>query len=449
MLIRFIAENVLSFNKETEFNMLAGDIRRHPDHLYKFPKIELLKSAVIYGANGAGKSNLFKALQLLRKIVLKGNISPIAPNKYFRLEQNEKKPSTIEIEFIINNVGYAYGVSYHAGVVKEEWLYVLHYGKKEDEIVFERKSNNKGKASLKLSSRYTKSAKDKLLVELYEEDLLRPDNLFIHLAKDKKFKEVTAAFEWFLQNMVFIFPKMGNFDFITSFLDSEQFKKFVNETVSSFDTGITEMDVRSIPLNSYFGENDMRERDDVLRAIQNRGPLPVGPTGNAIALIEDGIPVVKKLVSYHLNEQGEKVEFELAEESDGTLRLIDFIPLLYFLVITPVAVFIDEIDHSIHPSLLKDFITKVQEIPNKKGQLIITTHEANLLDLDLFRQDEIWFAEKNKKGESHFYPLSDFNVRPDLDIRKGYLSGRFGAIPFLANLKDLNWEKYAEKKQGV
>lgn len=446
MLIRFTAENIFSFNKETEFNMLAGDIRRHPDHLVKFPNIELLKSAVIYGANGAGKSNLLRALELLYEIVNEGSIKTAPLNNYFKLGQNEKHPTTLEVEFVYDKVGYAYGISYHAGTVKEEWLYRLHYGKKDDELIFERKTNHKGKETLKLASKYTKSPKDKLLIELYEEDLLKPDSLFIHQAKDKKFKEVTAAFEWITQNIAIISPKTKNFNFIKSLLVSTQFKSFVNETISSFDTGIQEIDVRSIPFNRYFGEDDIRERDRVLKAIQNGEYLTVGSTEDAIALMENGVPIVKKIVSYHVNEKGEKVEFELSEESDGTLRLIDFIPFLYLLVLAPISIFIDEIDQSLHPSLLKDFITKVQQIPNKKGQLIITTHESNLLDLDLFRQDEIWFAEKNKNGESQFYPLSDFNVRPDLDIRKGYLSGRFGAIPFLANLKDLNWDKYAEKE---
>lgn len=446
MLIRFTAENILSFNKETEFNMLSGDIRRHPDHLFKFPNIELLKSAVIYGANGAGKSNLCQVLHLLYKIVNKGSIDIALSDKHFRLEQNEKQPTSLEVEFIKSKVGYAYGLTYHAGVVKEEWLYRLHYGKKDDELIFERKINNKGKQALKLSSKYTKTAKEKLLVELYEDDLLKSDNLFIHLAKDRKYKDITAAFDWFESHLAIMFPHTRNVNFIKSFLDSEKFKIFVNETIAGFETGITRIDVQSIPFNSYFGEDNIPERDQVLKAIQTGAYQRVGSTGNAIALIEDGVPFVKKIVSYHTNEQGEEMIFELTEESDGTRRLIDFIPMLFLLLGAPVTIFIDEIDQSLHPSLLKDFITIVQKIPNKKGQLIITTHESNLLDLDLFRQDEIWFAEKNNKGESHFYPLSDFNVRPDLDIQKGYLSGRFGAIPFLANLKDLNWDKYAEKE---
>ncbi|OMP76262.1 ATP/GTP-binding protein [[Flexibacter] sp. ATCC 35208] len=446
MLIRFTAENFLSFNKETEFNMLPGDIRRHPDHIFRFPKVELLKSAVIYGANGAGKSNLFKTLTALRDVVLEGHIDIIDPKSYFRLGKNEGKASTLEIEFIKNKIGYAYGLSIHKGIVKEEWLYKLNYGKKDDELVFERKSNARGKETLKLSQNYTKSPKEKLLVELYEEELLKPSNLFIHLAKDKKFKEITDAFEWFEQYMYIIFPQMVNFHFIKLFLDNNQFKVFLNETISSFETGIKEINVESIPLHQYFGESNIQERERVLRAILNGDTLPVSSTDNAIALMEDGNPIVKKFISYHVNDSGEKTEFDLFEESDGTLRLIDFIPLLFLLVSESVTIFIDEIDKSIHPSLLKDFITKIQQIPNKKGQIIFTTHESNLLDLDLFRQDEIWFAEKNQKEESHFYPLSDFNVRPDLDVRKGYLSGRFGAIPLLANLKDLNWDKYAEEE---
>ena len=83
---------------------------------------------------------------------------------------------------------------------------------------------------------------------------------------------------------------------------------------------------------------------------------------------------------------------------------------------------------------------------NTKGQLIFTTHEANLLDMNIFRQDEIWFAEKNAKGATHLYSLSDFKPRCDLDIRKGYLKGRFGAIPFTADLENLNWNNYDTKK---
>jgi AAA15 family ATPase/GTPase len=164
-------------------------------------------------------------------------------------------------------------------------------------------------------------------------------------------------------------------------------------------------------------------------------------------MMEDGKPVIKKVVSYHTTPSGKKVKFELFDEPDGTLRLIDFVPVLYLLEKYPVTIVIDEIDQSIHPALLKEFVTHIQENPDKTGQLIFTTHESNLLDLDLCRQDEIWLAEKNKEGGTHLYPLSEYNARPDLDIRKGYLSGRLGAILFLGDLRKLRLEEHAEDQE--
>ncbi|MBK8043546.1 MAG: AAA family ATPase [Haliscomenobacter sp.] len=106
--------------------------------------------------------------------------------------------------------------------------------------------------------------------------------------------------------------------------------------------------------------------------------------------------------------------------------------------------FIDEIDRSLHPSMTKALIAYFMS-RETKGQLVFTTHESNVLDLEIFRQDEIWFTEKTKPGRPKCTPLSDYKPRYDLDIQKGYLAGRFGAIPFLGNLKDLNWQ-HAEKQ---
>jgi len=159
---------------------------------------------------------------------------------------------------------------------------------------------------------------------------------------------------------------------------------------------------------------------------------------------EKGKNIVKKVVAEHINNSGKKVSFDLDEESDGTQRLLDFIPAFDGVLQGEVAFIIDEIDQSLHPALLKALVEKLMKDETTKGQLIFTTHESNLLDLDIFRQDEIWFAEKEKKSSStQLYSLSDFKPRYDLDIRKGYLKGRFGAIPFLANLEELNWQNHA------
>ena len=140
--------------------------------------------------------------------------------------------------------------------------------------------------------------------------------------------------------------------------------------------------------------------------------------------------------------------FELKEESDGTRRLMDYIPLIRDLNVSEVTVLIDEIDHSIHPNLLLDMMTKLMGSP-LSGQLICTSQESILLDCDIFRTDEIWFVEKRKEDQvTELYTLSEFKPRSDLDIRRGYLNGRFGAVPIPSYLNYLWWEREdAEKTQ--
>jgi AAA15 family ATPase/GTPase len=444
MLIRFIAENFLSFNKETEFNMLTGDIRRHPSHVHKYSKIDLLKSAVIYGANGAGKSNLVNAIDCLSDIVTTGDLDLISRDLRFKLDGKTEKPSKLEVEFMVGEKGYSYGVSFKDNIVEEEWLFGLNFGAREDDMIFERKVQKKGTSKIKMASKYIKTHKDKLLLEVYEDDVLEANELFIYLVKDKKYKEIAEAFSWFETSLLIIFPGMQFADLVSHLTLDSNFKKFTNEVMNSLGTGLNELDIQTLDLENFFANDNSTERDRLLKKIKNGETEKVEGYRNAIAMLEDGKPVIKKAISYHVDAKGDKIPFELYEESSGTLRLIDFIPVLYSVNKFSATIIIDEIDQSIHPALLKAFIYKIQNDLHLKGQIIVTTHESNLLDLGLFRSDEIWFAEKNKAGESHFYPLSDFDVRPDLDIRKGYLSGRFGAIPFLGDFKELNWQDRVE-----
>ena len=150
--------------------------------------------------------------------------------------------------------------------------------------------------------------------------------------------------------------------------------------------------------------------------------------------------MIKKPVTYHESSSRSNVVFDIEEESDGTQRLLDIIPAIDMYLNFNVTVIVDEVDESLHPSLLKAIMHKIMNsVPAYGGQFIITTHESNLLDYDIYRQDEIWFVEKNN-GSTELYPLTDFKPRADLQLQKGYLMGRFGAVPFLANLKDLNWQ---------
>ena len=143
-----------------------------------------------------------------------------------------------------------------------------------------------------------------------------------------------------------------------------------------------------------------------------------------------------------MEKKDKSVLFDLDEESDGTVRLLDFVPAFRSVISKQKVFVIDEIERSIHPLLIKELVQKFSLDPNSKGQLIFSTHESNLLDQKIFRQDEIWFAEKNKDGSTDLYSLNDFKEHKTIDIQKGYLNGRYGSIPFLGNLQDLNWHDY-------
>ena len=143
---------------------------------------------------------------------------------------------------------------------------------------------------------------------------------------------------------------------------------------------------------------------------------------------------------HKLPSQKDSVLFEIYEESDGTQRLFDLIPALIELSNNDRVFVIDEVDRSLHPNLTKSLIEYF--LLNSKGlknQLILTSHESSLLDLKLLRKDEIWFTEKRPSGSTSLYSLEEYKPRFDKEIRKGYLQGRFGAIPLISNLKDLGW----------
>ena len=128
--------------------------------------------------------------------------------------------------------------------------------------------------------------------------------------------------------------------------------------------------------------------------------------------------------------------FELKDESDGTKRLFDLIPLIEHFS-EDFTILIDEFDRSLHPKLARKFLELFYKIENSKSQLIVTTHESSLLDLDLVRRDEIWFTEKNKNGASKLFTLNQFKVRYDSKVEKAYLLGRYGAIPIFKTFDEL------------
>lgn len=444
MLIRFTVSNFLSFDEEREFNMLPGSFKTHKHHVYSAGKIEVLKAAAIYGANGAGKSNLIKAIYFLKDTVRKGGIDQSIDDKKFKLNKKYfDKPSSFEIEFSLGKKIYSYGISINHKDILEEWLFESGITT-DDKLIFERKLTKNGKTSISMADKYLKTDKDVLLKELFEERLLEKHKLLIGMTDFLKIDEINDVKGWINNKLDIIFPDKNLHGILPLLLTSDRLRLFMNQLLVSFDTGIHNLETEEVDFDKFSVESNEKANKKTIEDIVRINKMLINNELSAVILMgKDGKLIVKKTVSVHKDNLGEDVQFKLSEESDGTKRLLDFVPALDNLLQQDRTYLIDEIDRSLHPSLLCMMVHKIMNDDTTKGQIIFTTHESNLLDLDIFRQDEIWFVEKDRKtGGTQLYSLSEFKPRYDLDIRKGYLKGRFGAIPFLANLQDLNWDKY-------
>lgn len=442
MLIRFNVSNFLSFDEETEFNMLTDSFRNHEHHIYKAGKLEVLKAAAVYGANGAGKSNLIKAISLLQESVETGKIPRKLNSKKFRLnKENEKEPISLEIEFFTKSKIYSYGYSFDNNIVIEEWLYESGINI-EDKLIFERRYEKSG-TSIKIADKFQKTQKAKLRVEVME-DFLESNELLLSNPKKMGIEDISNAKEWIENSLVVLFPYSKYGGLVPNLSKSDKFKCFANELLQTFDTGVNELKIEKIDFEKFFGEDDEELKNDIVEDLdENSSILIHSNSGGVLVSMEKGNRIVEKVVTIHKDAQRNDITFELDDESDGTLRILDFIPAFANILQQDITFIIDEIDQSLHPVLLHSLVRKIMDDKTTKGQFVFTTHESNLLDMKIFRQDEIWFAEKDKKtGSTQLYPLSEFKPRNDLNIRKGYLNGRFGAIPFLAHLEDLNWHTH-------
>jgi len=436
MLKRFSVENFLSFNQEQVFDLTAGKTTVLKEHVSKFNDVNILKTGVIYGANASGKSNLIKAVDFAKRVIL-NNLSEVDTyKKHFRLcADSSKKQSTFEFEIEIEDQFYSYGfsVNLQKKEITEEWLFSRT--KKSSKLIFERK-NSEIKLGTQLSTQKVKSRFD-----IYVDDMQNQSSqLFLTEIASKELSIEAASiinklFDWIKNKLIIIYPndKFNGMRAINQDL-AESLTKYLNK----FDTGVVAIDsinedfdtgAKNIPeaLKSEI-ENDLAKDDINEIIIHGMGKNPQYLT---VFKESDGELRVRKLGFIH----GKSIQktFELKDESDGTRRLLDFIPLIskFSLGYT---ILIDEFDRSLHPKLTREFFNLFHEMNNMNSQLIVTTHESTLLDLELLRRDEIWFVEKDECDSSTLFSLNKFKLRYDSKVEKAYLLGRYGAIPLFNEL---------------
>lgn len=455
MLLRFTVENFLSFNKRVEFSMIPGKGSLKKEHRSTpVNGISALKASIVLGANASGKSNLIKAIDFGRRMVVRGQKNgQLIDYKKFRLDANAvEKDSRMEFEIQAGGKNYAYGFVFNNQRIVEEWLYEI--SRRSQKMIFERNAYNEQVFDLAPVLRRNEKEEDKQFIRFVAKGT--PDNqLFLSELHTRKvqdnvedIQDFVNVYNWFFNQLKVIFPSTRYKEGIQSEItDNEKLHSIYKELLKYFGTGISgvrlteiEPEKISIPSNAF---DNIKESLLNLNSEGVRTILTVDKRGfrDTYIFSRNGNDIkVEKFMTEHETVQGETEVFDTGDESDGTNRIIDFIPLIIDLLMGDNVFIVDEMERSLHPNLTYDIFDLFLAYAEKKNsQLIATTHESALLTQKLFRKDEIWFVVKDDMGASRIYSLEDYNVRFDKDIRRDYLLGRFKAIPRIGNRYELSF----------
>lgn len=420
MLIEFRASNFRSLYEQVEFSLVASGLTAKNkaldrDNLFAVrDDLSLLKTAAIYGPNAGGKSNVVRALRFMRDFVLKssretqvGDAIPVEP--FLLREDTASAPSSFEIVFDMKGVQYRYGFELDAQRVHAEWLFSRQSSR--ERTLFER-----GFQTFVLGPDFRKEGKGL-------DERTRPNALFLSVVAQWNGELATALLGWIrrLQILLPDLPDRQDLDETLEQLTTEGPERAaLIGLVKSLDLGID--DIRVERTEEAAAEPSTRGR---------RSARTIG--------LRSSVRMVHRSYSAK-GEVAAPVELDLERhESDGTQKLFALAgPLLGVLRRGEVLV-VDELDLRLHPlmtcALIRLFHDPVSNPHN--AQLVFTTHDTNLLGVDLFRRDQVWFAEKDRFGATRLYSLAEFKVRSDASFEKDYIRGKYGAIPFLGDLRSV------------
>ena len=408
MILEFSVKNFLSFKEKVTFSMIANSNKELNDNYVEIGGNKVLKSAAVYGANASGKSNLFKILTLVVLMLRSSNsvdINAKLPLIPFKLDKGSvNKPSEFEIKFILDETRYVYGFIADKDKIYDEYLY--YYPNGRETKIFDRTNINE----------YSYTQKDeKILREIETKNA--QNKFFLATATNWNFDKTKAAYN-FLTNGI---GTCNNLEILKNMAykmyetNPDYLKDFAIDFLQKADFNIEDYQISQIDVPGEF-----------LTAIPE--------------FITKTLPDKPKAYQVLFKHKNSDNYLSIDEESLGTQMIFAFIPFLADSLKNKKVLIIDELDKSLH-SFLVQYIVEIfndAEINKNGSQLIFNTH---LLDLNILRRDQIWFTEKNSEtGESDLYSLSDFSVRKQENVEKGYMLGRYGAVPFIKN--DFNlWEE--------
>lgn len=403
MLLEFRCSNFKSIKEEIRFSMIAGKDNTSEELLKVYNNFRVLRSAVIYGANGSGKSNFINALLFMCNLVqtsISYQPGQKIPQATHKLSEKEK-PSTFDIQFIRKNVRYAYGFSIEGGAITEEYLYYFPNGRQVK--IFERDRMN-----IQPGNRYKSS------FDVSIKDVLKENRLFLSCAANySNVRELEEAFLFFTTDIVVYNPAMNNWTeySIRLMQDNPSIKEEFLQMLNALDTGIQDVKLKVEKVKFADLKRDLQLPDNLM------GLLPE----------QEGNRIEAKVVY-------DQFEIDLlSEESSGIKRLFEIICPMIDILNTGKVLICDELEASLHEAVIYKIVQLFQNYKKDIfAQLIFSTHDTSLLNRELFRRDQVWFTQLNKDRATDLYSLVEIkDVRKSENLAKGYVSGKYGAIPML------------------
>lgn len=424
MLVSFSVSNFLSFKDEVTFSMVASNDTANQKNVYRNAQgsgLDLLKSAVIYGANASGKTNFIEAFLFFTHFINSSfsNDKPIYVPKFKLDDTYQTKPSTFEVAFLENGERFIYGYMLQEEIVIEEWLY--HIPGSHKRTMFERKLIRTSSFPQIKFGNYWEGVGKSLVGNT------RNNTLFLTLASlnnNKIAKRVTGWIENF--KSASMNPYSGTeYQFTNSLVsESPKIKSDILDLIKSADLGIIDLIVE----------------EDEFRQPANWQELPE----YLQRALKDEFENHKLEASFihkgsNVNGSEKRVQLDINDESHGTRKFYSLIGPLISVIVNGCLLFSDELDVQLHSVLTKGIINFFHKTidSDDRCQLVFTTHDSYLLEDELFRRDQIWFTEKEDNGATNMYSLWDFKEnkpRKHEKIRKRYLEGRYGAIPVLGEM---------------
>lgn len=421
MLVQFTVGNFLSFNQKRTLNLKAKGISELKTNISTFRPEKIVRSAVIYGANSSGKSNLIKALERMRKVVL----NSVRLNDYDKLDytpfllstESENQPTFFEIVFWQDSTRYRYGFEYNSKQIVNEWLFA---GKSEtrEKTLFIRTEDGIG-------------VDEKFKEGEGNEAKTNNNRLFVSLVAQLGGDISKKILEFF-----------NNYN-VLSGLEHNDYTGFTMRMLHKNLNGCEE----SLELYQklQLGFQDIKAIESDFNPLDIPEDIPDQLKTRIIKELSGKRSISLKTVHNKFDKKGKVVDWvfldKLQHESEGTNKIIDLSGPIFDTLNFGNVLIVDELDAKLH-TLITMRIVELFNSPNSNpnnAQLIFATHDTNLLGKELFRRDQIWFTEKDNQEQTDLYSLYDFNlpdgskVRNDSNLEKNYIRGRYGAIPFITN----------------